>query len=86
MKLLLITATVGIVFFFPLTINDSTCLFGYLSGLHFVTAADASSAMLNHYMHCFALPWWTSIGLAIWSFKKIQKKKIEHTIGGHFNV
>ena len=87
MKIIFFIAVVGTILFFPLNIGGSTCLFGYLTGLQFSFAEDAATTMLNHYMRCFALPWWISIGFAIWSYKKtIYRNKKDHSNGGIFNA
>jgi hypothetical protein len=75
MKLLFIIALSGIVLFFPIQVANSTCLFGLISGTRYQPGSDLSAVMLTHYMRCFALLWWSSIGLSVWSFKTIQKKK-----------
>ncbi len=82
MKLLMFIAVSGFILFFPLNIDGSACLFGYLSGLRFATDGQPSVIMLNHYMRCFALPWWFSIALAIWIYKKMQSKKTGYQNGG----
>ena len=76
MKIVQVIAVIGIILFFPVSIKGATCFFEYFTSLLLATGNDSSTMMLDHYMRSFAIPWWTSIGLAAWSFKKLKKNKI----------
>jgi len=86
MKLIIFIAVIGIILFFPIGISGSTCLFGYLTGICLSVGRESSAIMLNQYMRYFAIPWWISIGLAVWSFKKQQKLKQKINVKENFNA
>jgi len=86
MKILQIFAAIGFIIFFPIGIGDSTCLFGYFAGICFSTGNETSGAMLDNYMHIFAIPWWISIGLTIWIYKKQHKAKFKIDMEDRINA
>ncbi len=80
-NLLIIIALAGVIMFFPVSINNSTCLFGYFTGSWIHSADHAHGmgpVMLNHYLRNFVFFWWGSIALAIYLLtrkKKTDEKK-----------
>jgi putative copper export protein len=80
MKILTLTIlTACVVLFFPAPVGNSSCLFGYLTGICFYHSAGHSAAhsqhLLNHYMQHFAIFWWGSIGLVAWLIYQWKKNR-----------
>ena len=80
MKILILTLVIaGIILFFPVPVENSSCLFGYLTGICFyhssVSPVNHGEQLLNHYMRHFAIFWWSSIGLATWLIYQWKKNR-----------
>jgi len=72
--LLALIALAGAFLFFPLPVGQSTCLFGHLSGICLYREMAGSHEMMRHYVRFFALPWWGSIGLAVYVLHSLRRK------------
>jgi hypothetical protein len=67
-RIVLITiALCGVILFFPVMIGDSACLFGHLTGICYYRGSGMHTCdlLLQHYLHSFALLWWSSIALVL---------------------
>lgn len=72
--LIALIAFTGVFLFFPLPVGQSTCLFGHLSGICLYREMAGSHEMMRHYVRFFALPWWGSIGLAVYVLHSWRRK------------